>query len=383
MTFPQGGMDCSDLHHMSAALALARRNLGSTWPNPSVGCVIVRGGVVVGRGVTGSGGRPHGEEVSLAMAGEHARGATVYVALEPCAHRPNATSCCDILIGADVDRVVVAMEDPDPRTAGRGIARMREAGIAVDVGVLADEARNIQAGFTSRVVTGRPLVTLKLATSLDGRIATATGESRWITGERARRAVHGLRLCHDAVLIGSRTAGIDDPRLTNRLAGLEHRSPVRIVADSHLALSPTSALVAGAGDTPTWIVCGRHADGARKEALRKAHVEIIEVDCNHSGRVCQRAMLAALGSRGLTRLLVEGGALLAGSLVRDDLVDRIAWFHAPLLLGHDAAASLVGLGVESIGNARRWRVLSSRTWGEDGLTVLASGDNAEPCSPVS
>ncbi len=376
-------MDRTDHHHMAAALALARRNLGSTWPNPSVGCVIVHDGIVVGRGVTGSGGRPHGEAVALAMAGKGAKGATVYVALEPCAHRRNGTSCSDILIGADVGRVVVAMADPDPRTAGRGTARMRAAGIDVDVGVLADEARDIHAGFTSRLVAGRPLVTLKVATSLDGRIATATGESRWITGARARRAVHGLRLHHDAVLIGRRTAEIDNPRLTCRLEGLEHRAPVRIVADSNLGLSCTSALVASAADIPTWIVCGRHADKARKEALREAHVEIIEVDCTPSGRVCQKAMMATLGSRGLTRLLVEGGAILAGSLVHDDLVDRVAWFHAPLLLGHDAAASLAGLDIESLTDARRWRVLSSRTWGEDGLTMLASGDNAASCSPVS
>ncbi len=376
-------MTPADHHHMTAALALARRNLGSTWPNPSVGCVLVRSGVVVGRGTTAPGGRPHGEAVALEMAGERARGATAYVALEPCAHRRNETSCSDSLVHAGVERVVVPMTDPDPRTSGRGIMRMREAGIDVDVGVLALEARDIHAGFTSRIITGRPLVTLKVATSLDGRIATATGESQWITGRQARRAAHGLRLHHDAVLIGRRTADIDDPLLTCRLDGLEHRSPVRIVADSNLGLSRTSALATSARETPTWIVCGRDADMARKEALRKAHVDVIEVDRDHSGRVCLNAMMAALGSRGLTRLLVEGGAMLAGSLIRDDLVDRVAWFHAPLLLGHEAAASLAGLDVESLTDARRWRVLFHRTWGQDGLTVLASGDNASTCSPVS
>ena len=376
-------MNPADHHHMTAALALARRNLGSTWPNPSVGCVLVRRGVVVGRGTTAPGGRPHGEAVALDMAGERARGATAYVALEPCAHRRNGSSCSDSLVHAGVDRVVVPMTDPDPRTSGRGIMRLREAGIDVDVGALAHEARDIHAGFTSRITTGRPLVTLKIAASLDGRIATATGESQWITGQQARRAVHGLRLHHDAVLIGCGTAGIDDPLLTCRLHGLEHRSPVRIVADSNLGLSLKSALVASAGNIPTWIVCGRDADENRKEALREAHVNVIEVDRDHSGRVSPKAMMAALGSRGLTRLLVEGGAMLAGSLVRDDLVDRVAWFHAPLLLGHDAAASLTGLDVESLTDARRWRVLFHRAWGQDGLTVLASGDNAGTCSPVS
>ena len=368
---------------MTAALALASRNLGSTWPNPSVGCVIVRDGVVVGRGVTGPGGRPHGEAVALDMAGGRARGATVYVALEPCAHRRNGSSCSDSLVHAGVERVVVAMTDPDPRTSGRGIMRLREAGIDVDVGALAHEARDLHAGFTSRITTGRPLVTLKVAASLDGRIATATGESRWITGPQARRAAHGLRLDHDAILIGRETADIDDPLLTCRLDGLEHRSPVRIVADSNLSLARGSTLVASAGDVPTWIVCGRDADEARKEALSEAHVDVIEVDRDHSGRVSLPAMMTALGSRGLTRVLVEGGAVLAGSLVRDGLVDRIAWFHAPVLLGHDASASLTGLDVKSLSDARRWRVLFHRTWDRDGLTMLASGDNAGRCSQAS
>ncbi len=368
---------------MTAALALAGRNLGSTWPNPSVGCVIVRAGIVVGRGITAPGGRPHGEAVALDMAGERARGATAYIALEPCAHRRSGSSCSDSLVHAGLKRVVVPMTDPDPRTSGRGITRLREAGIDVDVGPLAQQARDLHAGFTSRIVTGRPLVTLKVAASLDGRIATTTGESRWITGPKARRAAHGLRLDHDAVLVGRGTADIDDPLLTCRLDGLKHRSPVRIVADSNLGLARGSSLVASAADTPTWIVCGRGADVERKEALREARVEVIEVDRDHSGRVSPMAMMAALGARGLTRLLVEGGALLAGSLVRNGLVDRIAWFHAPLLLGHDAAPSLAGLDVTSLSSSRRWRVLLRRTWGQDGLTVLASGGNAGTCSPAS
>ena len=376
-------VDPADQHHMTAALALAERNLGSTWPNPSVGCVIVRDGIVVGRGMTAPGGRPHGEAVALDMAGERARGATVYVALEPCAHRRNGSSCSDSLVHAGVKRVVVPMTDPDPRTAGRGITRLREAGIDVAVGVLESRAQDLHAGFTSRILAGRPLVTLKIAASLDGRIATATGESRWITGRQSRRASHGLRLQHDAILIGRRTADIDDPLLTCRLDGLEHRSPVRIVADSDLGLARESALVSSAADTPTWIVCGRDADVARKEALREAHVDVIEVDRDRSGRVSPKAMLATLGSRGLTRLLVEGGALLAGSLIRDGLVDRIAWFHAPLLLGHDASASLAGLDVTSLSDAGCWRVLFHRTWDQDGLTMLASGDNAGTCSPAS
>src|SRR5580700_4659831 len=231
-----------DLGHMRTALGLARRGLGNTWPNPAVGCVIVKDGRVVGRGWTQKGGRPHAETEALARAGKGAKGATAYVSLEPCSHHGKTPPCAEALIAAGVSRVVAAVEDPDPRVSGRGIARLRAAGIAVEAGLCAAEAAELNAGFFCRVAQGRPLVTLKLAASLDGRIATPTGKSRWITGPAARERAHLLRAAHDAVLIGTGTALADDPQLTCRLPGLEARSPVRIVIDRTLRLPATLRL---------------------------------------------------------------------------------------------------------------------------------------------
>ena len=227
---------------MAHALALGQRGLGRTWPNPAVGCVIVHGGRVVGRGWTQPGGRPHAEVRALAQAGSAARGATAYVTLEPCAHHGHTGPCAEALIAAGVARVVTALQDPDPRVSGRGHAMLRAAGVAVTEGVLEPEARAVNAGFLKRVCHGLPLVTLKLATTLDGRIATASGESRWITGPEARRAVHALRLVHDAVLVGAGTARADDPDLTVRDLGATHQ-PVRIVIDSRLEHAPVAGHV--------------------------------------------------------------------------------------------------------------------------------------------
>ncbi|MBX6375722.1 MAG: bifunctional diaminohydroxyphosphoribosylaminopyrimidine deaminase/5-amino-6-(5-phosphoribosylamino)uracil reductase RibD, partial [Acetobacteraceae bacterium] len=240
---------------MRAALALARRGLGNAWPNPAVGCVLVRDGRVVGRGWTQPGGRPHAETEALRRAGpEGARGATAYVTLEPCSHHGRTPPCCDALIAAGVARVVVALQDPDSRVNGRGIARLRAAGIAVETGLCEAEARAINAGFIRRIHLGLPLVTLKLATTLDGRIATATGESRWITGPEARREAHALRARHDAVLVGSGTVLADDPDLTCRLPGMAKTPVLRVVADSRLRTPPAARLVATARQVPTWIV---------------------------------------------------------------------------------------------------------------------------------
>jgi diaminohydroxyphosphoribosylaminopyrimidine deaminase / 5-amino-6-(5-phosphoribosylamino)uracil reductase len=221
-----------DVEHMAAALSLAARNLGQVWPNPAVGCVVVdAAGRVVGRGFTQPGGRPHAETEALAMAGERARGGTAFVTLEPCAHHGKTPPCAEALIAAGIARCIAAIEDPDPRVSGRGLAMLRQAGIAVETGPLADQARTLNAGFLTRVTAGRPFVALKLATSLDGCIATRAGESRWITGEAARAFGHRLRATHDAIAVGSGTVLADDPELTCRLAGLEHRSPVRLVFD--------------------------------------------------------------------------------------------------------------------------------------------------------
>src|SRR5713226_5495304 len=248
---------------MRAALALARRGLGRVWPNPAVGCVVARDGRVVGRRWTQPGGRPHAETEALARAGEAAHGATAYVSLEPCSHWGKTPPCADALIAAGLGRVVVALEDPDPRVAGGGVARLRAAGIAVEAGLGAAEAAEINAGFFQRVRLGRPLVTLKLATSLDGRIATASGESRWITGPAARERAHLLRATHDGILVGTDTVLADNPQLTCRLPGLDAHSPVRVVIDRQLRIPLDAHIFAEARQVPTWVVTLAAADPAR------------------------------------------------------------------------------------------------------------------------
>ena len=239
---------------MRAALALARRGLGNAWPNPAVGCVLVKEGRVIGRGWTQPGGRPHAETEALRRAGEAARGATAYVTLEPCSHHGRTPPCCEALAEAGITRVVMAMRDPDPRVNGRGLAMLRGAGIVVEEGLLEAEARALNAGFFRRIQAGMPVVTLKLASTLDGRIATAAGESRWITGEAARREVHALRARHDAILVGSGTVLADDPDLTCRIPGMERVPMLRVVADARLRTSPSARLVQSAGVAPVLII---------------------------------------------------------------------------------------------------------------------------------
>ncbi len=363
----------TDRRHMAAALVLADRGLGRTWPNPSVGCVLVRHGRIVGRGVTAPGGRPHAETQALDQAGEAAQGATAYVTLEPCAHQGQTPPCCDALISAGVVRVVVALEDPDPRTSGSGIQGLRSAGIEVCVGILENEAREHQAGFLSRIIRGRALVTLKVAASLDGRTATHTGNSKWITGESARNAGHLLRAKHDAIMVGSGTALADNPSLTCRLPGLDKASPTRIVVDSGLRLSTNSKLVTSAREVPTWIFCGENCESSSRPILEKAGVTVFDVRRRPDGRLALEAILSQLGEQGVTRLLVEGGAAMATGLLREDLVDRVAWFSAPKMIGKDGLASIGELGIEHVGDARRWRVMTRQAWQDDSLVMLSAG----------
>ena len=360
-----------DLNRMRAALALARRELGNVWPNPAVGCVIVRDGRVVGRGWTQKGGRPHAETEALARAGELARGAAAYVTLEPCSHWGRTPPCADALIAAGISRVVAAVADPDPRVAGAGLARLRDAGLVVEAGLCEAEAAAINAGFFTRVRLGRPLVTLKLASSLDGRIATASGESRWITGSAARERAHLLRATHDAILVGTDTVIADDPQLTCRLPGLDHRSPVRVVLDRQLRLPPTAHVLAGARDVPTWLITLPAADAGCQQALRDAGVEIIAVAPDATGRIDLGGALAALGARGLTRLLVEGGGRLAASLLRADLVDRLVWLHAPLLLGGDGLPAVAALGFARLAQAPQFERLATEALGPDVISSFA------------
>lgn len=353
---------------MGAALTLARRGLGAVWPNPAVGCVIVRDGRVVGRGWTQPGGRPHAETEALRRAGDAARGATAYVTLEPCCHWGRTPPCAEALIAAGLGRVVIAIEDPDPRVAGGGINCLRKAGIAVETGLCAAEASEINAGFFQRVRLGRSLVTMKLATSLDGRIATAAGESRWITGPAARERTHLLRATHDAVLIGTGTALADDPQLTCRLPGLASRSPVRVVLDRQLRLPTASRLFAEARQVPTWVVTTADAELGRQEQLRALGVEIVAAAIGVAGAIDLADALAHLGARGLTRVLVEGGGRLAASLLRQDLVDRLVWLHAPLLLGGDGIPAVTALGRARLSEMPAFEPVSVEPVGPDLLS---------------
>ncbi len=350
-----------DAGHMASALRLARRALGNCWPNPAVGAVIVAGdsGRILGRGWTQPGGRPHAETQALARAEDlghgQVAGATVYVTLEPCNHHGKTPPCAQALVDAGVGRVVVAIEDPDERVAGAGIGRLRDAGIEVEIGLGAGEARWLNEGYLKRQASGRPLVTWKTATSLDGRIATHNGDSRWITGEAARARGHLLRAQHDGIMIGAETASRDDPSLDCRLPGLADRTPVRIIVDSRLRLPLTSQLVQSARRHATWLITTDTADGRRVEAHRGAGVEVLVVPAAANGWVDLEQALVALGRRGLTRVLVEGGAHLAASLLQASLVDRIAWFRAPKLIGGDGIPAVVGLGTERIGEAATFR----------------------------
>ena len=350
---------------MRSALALAARGLGNVWPNPAVGCVLVRDERIVGRGWTQPGGRPHAETEALTRAGDAAKSATAYVSLEPCAHHGKTPPCAEALIDAGIGRAVVAMEDPDPRVDGGGIDRLREAGIAVEVGIRGEEAAHLNEGFLLRVREQRPLVTLKLASSLDGRIATHTGDSRWITGPEARARGHLLRAENDAILVGSGTALADDPDLTCRLPGLENRSPVRVVLDGGLRLPAASKLAASAARLPTWVVTLPDAGGDAGKALQDLGVEIIVAPPGLDGRVDVRAALNELAGRGITRLLVEGGGTVAASLFRADLVDRLAWFRAPTVIGGDGTPGIRAFGVDDLATARRFRRTGQELIGQD------------------
>lgn len=352
---------------MRAALALARRGLGTTWPNPSVGCVIVQAGRVVGRGVTQPGGRPHAEAQALAMAGPAARGADAYVTLEPCNHTGQTPPCTEALIAAGIARVIVAGSDPDRRVDGAGIDRLRAAGLEVVTGVLTAEADAMQAGFLHRVREGRPLVTLKLASTLDGRIATRGGESQWITGAAAREAAHALRGRHDAVMAGVGTVAADDPLLTCRIPGFRTIPVVRVVVDSHLRTRLTAQLVATAMTDPTWIIHRGGVPADRRSAFTRAGVRLCDVPGGERG-VDLGAGLQALGASGLTRLLVEGGAQLAAGLLRDGLVDRIAWFHAPCIMGGDGWPAAQAFGVAALADMAKFTRTASRPVGDDMLT---------------
>jgi diaminohydroxyphosphoribosylaminopyrimidine deaminase/5-amino-6-(5-phosphoribosylamino)uracil reductase len=354
----------ADHVHMARALQLAALGRDTTTPNPRVGCVVVRGDGVVGEGWHRRAGEPHAEAHALGMAGAAARGATAYVSLEPCNHHGRTPPCSDALIAAGVSRVVAAMEDPNPRVAGQGLARLREAGVQVDCGLLADEAKELNIGFVSRMTCGRPWLRLKAAASLDGKTALMNGKSQWITGADARRDAHSWRARSCAVLTGIGTVKDDDPRLTVRDVPCE-RPPLRVIVDSRLETPPGARILEGGG---VLIACAK-AEPFRATVLREKGAEIVELPNAH-GKVDLPALMRELGRHGINEVLAEAGFKLNGSLLREGCVDELLLYLAPSLIG-DAARGLFDLpALESLAQQRRliWREV--RRIGED-LRVLA------------
>ncbi len=332
---------------MALALTLGRRGLGRTWPNPAVGAVIVKDGVIVGRGWTQPGGRPHAEVEALRRAGDAARDATLYVTLEPCSHYGKSPPCADAVIAAGIARVVSAIEDPNPKVAGEGHARLRAAGIAVEVGVGGREAAHDHAGHIRRVRDGRPRVLLKLAISADGKVGAPGRRPVAITGAEARDRVHLLRAQNDAIMVGIGTVLADDPVLTCRLPGMVAYSPVRIVLDTALRLPIGSRLVATAREVPVWVIAGEDAPRAAAEALERAGVAVLHGSAL-SGRLDLAAALKLLAERGVTRLMVEGGPTLAAAMVAADLIDEALLFHSPMAIGADGIDALDGLPLTAL-----------------------------------
>ena len=339
----------NDARYMAAALSLGRQGNGRTAPNPSVGAVLVRDGVIVGLGRTADGGRPHAEVVALAMAGEAARDATLYCTLEPCSHHGKSPPCADAVIAAGIARAVVAIEDPNPEVAGRGTRRMREAGIEVDIGLGAAEAARDMAGHLTRMRLGRPHVTVKLAVSADGGIGRRGEGQIAITGPETRRRVHLMRAEHDAIAVGIGTVLADDPALTCRLPGMEGLSPARVVIDGHARTPPDAAVFAGpakplSGGCGTVVVVADGAEEGRCAALEAVGARVLAVPATSGGGVNLPAALAALAGLGVTSLMVEGGAALVDALWSADLVDAFVWIEGPAVLGGDLVCPFAGEG---------------------------------------
>jgi diaminohydroxyphosphoribosylaminopyrimidine deaminase / 5-amino-6-(5-phosphoribosylamino)uracil reductase len=358
-----------DRRFMAAALRLGRRNLGQTHPNPAVGALVVKtdGGkpVVVGRGWTARGGRPHAETIALDEAGDAARGATAYVTLEPCAHEGQTRSCAQALIDARIARVVTPMDDPDSRVAGKGHAMLAAAGVEVSTGVLAQQAARTHAGHISRITNGRPQVTLKLAVSADGMIGRREGERMIITGKSAFDAVQAMRCEADIVMIGIGTALVDDPRLTVRLPGLSDRSPVRVVLDASARLKLNSQLIQTAKDVPLVVVVSRVAMEDRKKALVDAGATILEVGEEGEDAIDIGEALARLAEDGFTRVFAEGGSQIASSLMADDLLDEVILIRAPVVVGPDGVRALGGYALSAIERSPRFRLIEQVSLGED------------------
>jgi diaminohydroxyphosphoribosylaminopyrimidine deaminase/5-amino-6-(5-phosphoribosylamino)uracil reductase len=360
----------ADARFMQLALTLGRRGQGRTWPNPAVGAVVVKDGVIVGRGWTQPGGRPHAEPEALKRAGEAARGATLYVTLEPCSHFGKSPPCVDAVIAAGIARVVSAIEDPNPEVAGQGHAKLRAAGITVDVGLGAAEAARDHAGHFRRIRDKRPHVILKLAVSADDKIGAAGHKPVAITGEAAKTRVHLLRAQCDAILVGIGTVLADDPSLTCRLPGMEARSPVRLVLDRALRIPGTSRLVHSARETPLWVMTSGLSEAPAAMKLGAAGAQVIRVAATTKPPGLDLpAVLHALSGKGITRLMVEGGAKVASSFIAAGLVDEIWLLRGADAVGADGVPALDALPLTAITQSPRFRVRASESLSKDTLTV--------------
>lgn len=359
-------MSADDLRFMALALSVGRRGLGNTRPNPAVGAVVVKDGLVIGRGWTQPGGRPHAETEALRRAGDAARGATLYATLEPCSHHGRTPPCADAIVAAGIARVVSALGDPNPEVAGRGYAMLRAAGIAVTDGVCADEARRDHAGHIRRILDQRPHVMLKLAVSADGKAALSGGKPVQITGEETRARVHAMRAMSDAILVGIGTVLADDPALTCRLPGMLKASPVRVVLDPALRLPVESRLAATAKEIPVWVFCGVDAPSEREDRLSEHGVAVIRVAAGEGG-LDLPAVLRALAERGITRLMVEGGPKIAASFLRAGLIDEAMLLRGPITIGPGGVAALDGLPLDALTASPDLRLIETETIGGDTL----------------
>jgi diaminohydroxyphosphoribosylaminopyrimidine deaminase/5-amino-6-(5-phosphoribosylamino)uracil reductase len=357
-------MSGGDERFMRRALDLARRGLGRTSPNPAVGSVVVRDGAIVGEGYHRSAGQPHAERIALANAGDAARGAEIFVTLEPCCHHGRTPPCTDAIIEADIARVVYAMEDPDPRCAGGGEAALQAAGIEVEGGLLREEARRLLAGYVRHRLTGRPLVTLKLAMSLDGRIATRTGDSQWISGEKSRAIVHRMRDRCDAVMVGVGTVLADDPALTTRDVP-DGRDALRVIVDSTARTPVDAQVVREESNAGCLIACTHAAPPDRVSVLRDEGAEVLVLP-TRGGHVDLAALMEALGERGVLNVLLEGGGSLAAGALEAGVVGRTMFFYAPLIIGgREAVPGVGGEGAERVADAVRLTRMTTRQVGED------------------
>ena len=366
----------ADRRWMSLAIALATRGLGKTWPNPSVGCVIVSDNKVVGRGITALSGRPHAEKVALEQAGCQAKDAIVYVTLEPCSHHGKTGPCVAELIRAKVAEVVIALKDPDPRVSGSGIQALKEEGIKVRTGLLREEAFLLNQGFFNKILIKRPLTTLKLASTFDGRIATEAGESQWITGEDSRRKVHAIRAQYDAILVGGRTVRKDNPRLTVRGLGINHK-PIRVLISTNLDIPPQNFIASSFEDGPVWIAHGPNLSKNKLNQWSSRNFKLIEVPLIDKNLLNLEIMMKLLAKMGLTRILCEGGGEIGAGLIKQDLIDRIIGFTGGKIFGSLGFPGIGTLPLKKLNDMPHLKCVNVEKLGNDVLhTWTVERDNS-------